>query len=108
MTRVALAIATLAVLALLAVRANAEQRTTTFRDALGREVGRAERQGGRTTFYDRMGRQTGRAERRPDGYPGDGDIDRADAPCDHFFRIMTHCRHNSDTEGCKANARGKR
>ena len=65
MTR--LAITTFAVLAFTVVGAPAEERSTTFRDSMGREIGRVDRQGGTSTYYDAMGRQTGRAERRPDG-----------------------------------------
>jgi hypothetical protein len=43
----------------------AEPQTTTFRDSMGRETGRAERSGNGTTFYDNLGRETGRANRLP-------------------------------------------
>jgi hypothetical protein len=45
-------------------RADTQGNTTTFRDNMGRETGRAVRSGSGTTFYDSSGRETGRASRR--------------------------------------------
>jgi hypothetical protein len=42
-------------------RSTTHGNTTTFRDSMGRETGRAVRSGNGTTFYDNFGRETGRS-----------------------------------------------
>ena len=45
----------------------AEDRSQTFSNSKGQEIGRSVTRGNTTTFSNSLGQQTGRAERRPDG-----------------------------------------
>jgi hypothetical protein len=62
-----LLVAMLLVLLVTLGHVRAEERSRTFQNPLGQEVGRATTRGNTTTFSNERGQQTGRAERRPDG-----------------------------------------
>ena len=47
--------------------ARAESQSSTFKNPIGQETGRADRQGNTTTFRNERGQEIGRAEYRPDG-----------------------------------------
>ena len=48
-------------------RAVSDGRNTVFRDTMGREVGRSVTNGNRVITYDAMGRQTGNITTKPQG-----------------------------------------
>jgi hypothetical protein len=54
----------IAIIALGTATAVAEPQGKTFRDSMGREVGRSEQRGNATIYFDAMGRRVGRSERR--------------------------------------------